>query len=1179
MRLTEIKLAGFKSFVDPATIATPGQLVGIVGPNGCGKSNVIDAVRWVLGESKASALRGESMQDVIFNGAGDRAPVGRASVELFFDNSQGRIGGQWGRYAELSLKRVLTREGDSTYYINNIPVRRRDIHDLFLGTGLGPRAYAIIEQGMISRVIEAKPEELRVFLEEAAGVSKYKERRKETESRLADTRQNLARVEDIRTELSDQLTKLDAQAQVAAQYRDFEARLRQAQHLLWYAKQQDAARLREKHASDIANLTSAFEAVQAELRAAENRVETLRAEQYRAGDELHEKQGAFYAANAEVTRLEQQLQFARESEERLAQQAAQINDLLAGLAAQIDTVERDASTGRSELEAAAERSAAAAENERVAASAVPQAEARVAAAGGALAEIQSRVTAIEQTIRVAETRRESVQKTLAAHGQRRERLDSEAASLGASLAAQIDLVAEQLQQETADLGNRETALGALREAVQALQERQRGASDAWEQASRALAEHEARSTALAALQAKIGRGKDVDEWLAVRRLEHARRLWQQIDIERGWEDALEAVLRERLNALEIDKLDATLAWLEDGALPARIAAYATDGPGTTRSLEPDSLLAKVKSARPALARVLGDWLAGVRCRGGVKEALASRSFLRQGESFVTPEGHAVTAQGISFFAPDTELHGVLARQRELSELEGTIAPARKAAEAAAAERDAVEAELNTQQTAYHDESIALSSQQRRCHDLELELLQLRQTAEAAEKRRAAIAEELAAVGAEETAEREAQSAIEAEIAAEQARLAAESRARDEATRAGDEAEAALAAGRERVRAAERDNQEAGFAERSCRERLEEYARRRESLDAQVAQQRSLLGQLTAQRERTDLAPVEASLQTQLEVRAAAEQALAAARDRQEAVAAELRGGEEARLAVEQKLEPARSKIEEARLKEQTAIVSEQQFAEQLAEAHADVASLPAALKAWGRASTLPAEIERLTQAIAELGAVNLAALDELKQAAERKTYLDSQAADLTEAMATLESAIRQIDRESRDLLQQTFDGVNVNFGKLFPVLFGGGQAKLLLTGEEILDSGVQVIAQPPGKRNTSIHLLSGGEKALTAIALVFSLFQLNPAPFCLLDEVDAPLDDPNTERFCAMVRRMAEVTQFVFISHNKITMEMAAQLIGITMPDPGVSRVVAVDIAEALEMADREAPRQVAAAS
>jgi len=1178
LRLTEIKLAGFKSFVDPVTIATPGQLVGIVGPNGCGKSNVIDAVRWVLGESKASALRGESMQDVIFNGAGERAPVGRASVELAFDNSQGRIGGQWGKYTELSIKRVLTRDGDSTYYINNIPVRRRDIHDLFLGTGLGPRAYAIIEQGMISRVIEARPEELRVFREEAAGVSKYRERRKETESRLADTRDNLSRVEDIRTELGAQLERLGAQAQVAAQYRDFEARLKQAQHLAWFAKQQDAARLREKHATEIANLTAAFEAVQAELRAAENRVETLRADQYRAADALHDKQGAFYAANAEVTRLEQQLQFARQSEGRISQQVAQIGELLSGLGAQIAAIEGNSRQGEHELEAAVARHEAVAEEERAALAALPQAEANVTAAASSLAEVQQRLTDIEQAIRVAETRKESAGKTLVALAQRRERLDAESAALGAPLAAQIALVVEQLEQESADLAGREAALGALRDAVQALQERQRAASDAWEQASRALAEREARSGALGALQSRIGHGKDADEWLAARRLEGARRLWQQLDIERGWEDALEAVLRERLNALEVDRLDAALTWLDGGTLPGRIAAYAADAAAAGADAGRDSLLAKVRLARPALARVLGDWLAGVRCRPDVGRALADRGTLRPGEVFVTPEGHVISAQGISLFAPDSELHGVIARQRELAELEGVIASAREATAAAAAERDAVETALDGQQAAYHGESLALSSQQRRCHDLELELLELKQRAEAAEKRRAGIADELSALALEDETERQALAGIESAMATERGRLGTEARAREAAEAARGEADAALARARERGRNAERATQEAGFAERSCRERIAEFARRREDLQAQVAQQQALVGQLSVERKQIDWSPVEAALQAQLSARAATEQALAEARDAQEAVAAELRGAEEARIVVEQKLEPARTRIEDMRLKEQAAQLSEQQFSEQLAEARADLATLPAALKAWGRASTLPAEIERLTQAIADLGAVNLAALDELAQASERKQYLDSQAQDLTEAMATLEAAIRQIDRESRDLLQQTFESVNVNFGKLFPVLFGGGQARLLLTGEEILDAGVQVIAQPPGKRNTSIHLLSGGEKALTAIALVFALFQLNPAPFCLLDEVDAPLDDPNTERFCAMVRRMAEVTQFVFISHNKITMEMAAQLIGITMPDPGVSRMVAVDIAEAMELAEG-VPKQIAAAS
>ena len=1172
MRLNQIKLAGFKSFVDPTSIATPGQLVGIVGPNGCGKSNVIDAVRWVLGESRASALRGESMQDVIFNGAGERAPVGRASVELFFDNSQGRIGGQWGTYGELSIKRVLTRDGDSTYYINNIPVRRRDIHDVFLGTGLGPRAYAIIEQGMISRVIEAKPEELRVFLEEAAGVSKYKERRRETEARLADTRENLARVEDIRQELGTQLEKLDAQAKVASEFRELEARLKQAQHLLWYSKQQDAVRARERYATELGNLSAAFEALQADLRGVENRLESLRADHYAAGDQLHERQGAFYAANAEVTRLEQQLAFVRESEGRLAQQVAQIEEQLAAIAAQIASTDDEQRSGERELEAAIARREVAADEERTAAEAMAPLESRVAEAAGVVAGVQQRITEIEQVIGVADARRESATKAMGALAQRRERLEAEERDLASRPSREIAAVGEQLEQENKDLVERERALTELNKVVHSLQESHRIASDTWQSASSALAEREARSQALAALQAKIGAAPDAAAWAAAHGLERSRRLWQQVDIERGWEDALEAVLREKLNALEVSSLESAAAWTAGTIdLPGRVAAYAA-APGDRRS-EPrsDTLLAKVKTNRRDLTRVLADWLSSVRCVADLDAALRARTSLAEGEALVTPAGHVVSAQAISFFAPDSELHGVLARQREILELETAIAAAREQTSAAEAERTTAETELKARQQQYHEEGLALSSQQRRCHELEIELVQLRQAVESAEHRRAQIAAELEALAQEDAAERETLAKIDAEIADGRQRLRSQAEQLDGARRAADEADLELAAGRERVRATGLAAQEAGFAERACRERLTELARRRETLQTQAGQQRGLLDQLSGERGQIDREPLEATLQAQLAARAETEQALATARDRQEAIATELRTADEARLEAAQKLDPARAKIDEMRLKEQAGALQEQQYAEQLAEAHADVAELPARMKAWGRASGLPAEIERLTQTIAALGAVNLAALDELAQTSERKSYLDAQAQDLTEAMATLESAIRQIDRESRQLLQHTFDSVNVNFGRLFPTLFGGGQAKLLLTGEEILDSGVQVIAQPPGKRNTSIHLLSGGEKSLTAIALVFALFQLNPAPFCMLDEVDAPLDDPNTERFCALVRTMTEATQFIFISHNKITMEMAAQLVGITMPDPGVSRVVAVDIAEALELAETAA--------
>jgi chromosome segregation protein len=1170
VRLTQIKLSGFKSFVDPTTIGTPGQLVGIVGPNGCGKSNVIDAVRWVLGESKASALRGESMQDVIFNGAGERKPVGRASVELFFDNSQGRIGGQWGQYAELSIKRVLTRDGDSSYYINNIPVRRRDIHDLFLGTGLGPRAYAIIEQGMISRVIEAKPEELRIFLEEAAGVSKYKERRKETESRIADTRKNLARVEDIRQELGAQLEKLETQAKVATEYRELEVRQKQAHHMLWFSKQQDLARARERHAADIATQTVAFEGLQAEVTASEAKLEALRAGHYAAGDALHERQGEFYATNAEVTRLEQQLAFARESESRLAQQLAQLTEQLAALGAQESALAADRAAAEVVLENALTAREAAAGEERVAGGALPALEEAVQETARSVAEMQQQIALIEQAIRVAETKRDNGQRVLTQFAERRLRLSGELAELAPLATEQLREIDEQLAQEKIELAGKEAALGALRERVQALQEGQRGASDASQEAARRQSELEARAQALAALQAKIGQGKDNAGWLEARSLARAHRLWQGLDIEPGWEDALEAVLRERLNAVELDRLDAAAAWLAAGATPpGRLAVYAVGDVGAPEpaGAPADSLLLKVRGARPDMARLLADWLRGVRCRDDATQALAERGQLDVGEAFVTPQGHLVGAHAIGFFAPDNELHGVLARQRELSELELGIAAAAAAATAAREALAAVAAELDAAQQSYHAESLAFGSQQRRCHDLELELLQLQQTAEAAERRRTQITQELSDLAAQEAQEQEQARAIAAELADAQSRLHDEIARSESARRARDDADVGLARGRERVRVAERAAQEAAFAERSSRDRLAELDRRREALAAQTAQQQGLLTQLGSEREAIDWTPVEQALQRQLAARGVAEQALAAARDALEGLGSELRSAEEARLAAEQRLLPAREKIEETRLKEQAAALQEQQFVDQLAEAQADLAALPGELKAFGNKSALPGEIERLAGALADLGAVNLAALDELGIAQERKAYLDAQSTDLTEALTTLESAIRQIDKESRQLLQQTFDMVNANFSRLFPVLFGGGQAKLVLTGDEILDSGVQVVAQPPGKRNTSIHLLSGGEKALTAISLVFALFEINPAPFCLLDEVDAPLDDPNTDRFCRMVQDMSAGTQFLFISHNKITMEMASQLVGITMPEPGISRVVAVDIAEALQIA------------
>jgi chromosome segregation protein len=797
---------------------------------------------------------------------------------------------------------------------------------------------------------------------------------------------------------------------------------------------------------------------------------------------------------------------------------------------------------------------------------MPACATAVADASRALAEIQQQIAMSEQAIRVGETRRDSAAKALARIAERRARLAAELESLAIPETDPVREVEEQLAQETAELAGKQRLTQELQASVQSLQTRQRESTEAWQRESRRLADHTARANALSALQSRIGHGKDIDGWLDARGLATARRLWQAVEIESGWEDALEAVLRERLAALELERLDDALAWVDGSKPPARLAAYvpASDAAPSTSD---DALSSKVRAKSAGVAAVLVDALAGVRYANDLRTALARRDELRLGETFVTPQGHRVSAHGLALFAPDSELHGVLARQRELDELAGVIAEATATSQAAKTALDDVERELRDKQATWHQENAALQSQQRRCHGLELELVQLRQAAEAQARRRAQIGQESDDLAAQHAQGTEEHAAIVREIADRQSQLHDEMARRESARHARNEAEVALARAREQLRTVERAAQEASFAERSCRDRIADLARRRESLATQMAQQQALLAQLTSERQAIDWTPVEEALQRQLAARGEAEQALAAARNQQESLTADLRAADEARVTAEQKLEPARAKIQDVQLKEQAAALAEQQFGEQLAEAKADLAALPDALKAWGSARTLPAEIERLANAIAELGPVNLAALDELTQASERKTYLDRQAADLTEAMTTLEAAIRQIDRESRELLQQTFDIVNANFSKLFPALFGGGQAKLVLTGEEILDSGVQVIAHPPGKRNSTIHQLSGGEKALTAISLVFALFQLNPAPFCLMDEVDAPLDESNTHRFCEMVKEMSGSSQFLFISHNKITMEMANQLVGITMPDAGMSRVVAVDIAEALELA------------
>jgi chromosome segregation protein len=1169
MRLNSIKLSGFKSFAEPTNFQLPGQLVGVVGPNGCGKSNIMDAVRWVLGESKASELRGESMQDVIFNGSGLRKPASRASVELVFSNEDGRAGGQWNRFTEIAVKRVLTRDGTSSYYINNQPVRRRDVQDVFLGTGLGPRAYAIIGQGTISRIIESKPEELRLFLEEAAGVSKYKERRRETDSRLKDTRENLTRVEDILRELNSNLDKLEKQAEVASQYRGLQQQGELKLHQLWFLKHRDAASEEARVKKAVLEATNALEARTAELRHGEAELETIRQAHYQASDDLHASQGFLAEAALEVSRLEERIRYVVEGRQRVEQR-------LVELKVQTEQWAERRGEAEHELEQIAEQIAGADEQgEVLAAQAEEQAgnlptfEDAVRAAQNVANQQRTQVAAVQQQIQVLASESRNVEDQRRQFNARREKLASEKGQLAAP---DLDRLAELKRQfgsaeETQALAD--ARLQALGEEVPALDEQRRAQQDSVNAEGGKQADLSARLEALRALQEKVQTEGKLKPWLAKHGLDGLQGLWTRIHIESGWETALEAALRERLGALEVGRLETVRAFASD-APPAKLAFYTPPQAAianTHQTLPKLSDLLRLSDS--GLKALLNDWLEGVYTAATIDDALAARGKLTHGEVIMTREGHAVSQFAVSFYAPDSEQAGMLARAQEIENLERQLRAQVLIAEesrSALVRAEAVYTDASQRLIGVRREA---GEAQTRAHQLQVELLRLSQLAEASSLRRGQLDEELTDVDAqlEELAERSATG--EARFEELDMQLATTQERHAELDEAVINAERKLADAREKLRALERQSQEAQFASRALVARRGELQRGIETAAQQLSGNEQSGTQLNEELVRLTDVAAQAGLQTALALRLEREAALGAKRSEYDDLTLRLRRADEQRLQHEQSLQPLRDRIVKLQLEEQAAQLGGAQYLDQLVAAAVDFEALSASIEADGvRLAGLQSEIDRITREINALGAVNLAALDELTTARERKTFLDAQNADLIEAMTTLEDAIHKIDLETRDLLASTFNQVNEHFGRMFPSLFGGGNARLVMTGDEILDAGVQVMAQPPGKKNSSIHLLSGGEKALTAIALVFAIFQLNPAPFCLLDEVDAPLDDANTERYAALVKEMALSTQFLFISHNKIAMEMAEQLIGVTMQEQGVSRIVTVDMEAAVSLAE-----------
>jgi len=1162
MRLKSIKLAGFKSFVEPTTIPFRSNLTAIVGPNGCGKSNVIDAVRWVLGESSARNLRGEAMTDVIFNGSGRRQPVHQCSVELVFDNSAQTLRGPYAEYQELSVRRKVTRDGQSTYFLNGTKCRRRDITDLFAGTGMGPRSYAIIEQGMISRLIEARPEELRVYIEEAAGITKYKDRRRETESRMRRTQDNLARLNDVRDELTRQLAHLQRQAKAAETYRTLKADEKQARAELlvarWrdlnveFAQQQQAVLLAER---DLA-------AQVAVLRSCEASIEQLREDHHQANETFHSAQQAYYETGAHITRLEQKLSYQRQQAQKLAEDQRLLARERAAL---LDHEQQD----REQLSAVQEALAdltpqheQAIEAQALAQELVAEHEAAFEAAEAQWLEYSLGSAEAARATERWRTRAEQARQTLAQAQQRRARVQAELDTLRQDPAAQALLQlqheqeAAQLRLEASEAQAQETE-DRLQQEREQQQQRQQRLTDLRQQVAREAQEIAGLKASLNALS---GDGEAVQHWLSHWQLQRSPQVLSLLQAESPWGQVAEWVLGHWLQSYVLPAPRLTealweqipelrLSWLTDAAPEVPIQA------GT---------LAEVVQA-PAALRPLLNQVYRAPSRADAQTRLSS---LPPEASVITPDGFWLGQGWVRIFRAAEDHAGLLQQKDRLAQLQQQVDDT---------EFELEDAELNYEAAQLGLESLTQDWQQQRgqleqaraaCHSIDTRISalnatqqQMAQSVQRAEQDLVElddqIAQALATIG-------------EAEAA-----LAAQPDATTDA--AGD----ALQHGRDELRMRLADaratlrDQEATLQALTLE--LNTLRNQESSLSAALARsaQQQAQWQEREQAVQSSLALVEAPeddvsqelehwMGQQLEQQAALEDARVAV----EQFHAQMRTLDQQRLEAEQESRTLQQQVQDQQVAQEGIRVRQTTIEEQLREQQFDLPTLQEQMPEALSVAECEQRIEQLLQRIQRLGPINLAAIDEYQIQQERQTYLTAQYSDLEEALQTLQAAIRRIDQETRQRFKTTFDLINGGLQALFPKVFGGGHAYLAMTGEDLLDTGVTIMARPPGKRNATIHLLSGGEKALTAIALVFSIFRLNPAPFCLLDEVDAPLDDANVMRFARLVETMSEQVEFVYITHNKVAMEMAHQLMGVTMTEPGVSRLVAVNVEQALELSE-----------
>ena len=1163
MRLKTIKLAGFKSFVDPTPASFPENLTAVVGPNGCGKSNIIDAVRWVMGESSAKHLRGESMADVIFNGSNARKPVAQASIELVFDNSDGTVTGEYGKFNEISVKRQVTRDGQSNYFLNGTKCRRKDIADIFLGTGLGPRSYAIIEQGMISRLIEAKPEELRVYIEEAAGISKYKARRRETENRIRRTRENLERLTDIRDELERQLERLSRQASAAEKYKQYkeEERLKGAQlkALRWKGLDSQVKQLDFV----IGELDVSMEAKVAEQRHVDAEVERLREKHHEVQEHFNQVQQHFYSLGAEVARLEQSIQHQRERKQQLYEELDQIkaswqesDEHLRVDSEKVAELDAILAEREPELELVSEQQEASAEALALAEEAMQNWQQEWEEFNGKSGESR-RQAEVEQS------RIQHLEKSQDRLKERIERLRKEQESLDSGpLAQEMRQLEEQVEQYRGQSEENELRSESLQEDINRMRRENGDRGRQLDEAREKLQTLKGRRTSLEALQkAAMGDDGAVSDWLNRHELDAEPRLADQVQVDEGWEKALEAVRGDSIQAVAISGFDQVSDWLGDlshGRL-ALFSPASVKGSGSKGKLLRDHVQGQVPEGL----------LAGVYVADDLNGALALRGQLDAHESVVTRDGICLGPDWLKVAKEEDQEAGILERRRELEQLEGEIETLQATVDDLKEQLESTREQIGELEEEREEVQRQASRINRELGEINAQVSARQVRLEQITMRRERLGRELEETNEQHAQEQEQMKEARAVLAEALDAMEADSGQREALLSRRDELRLRLDEARQKARHDRDQSHHLAMEVQGARTQADSLRQNLSRLESQVqalAERKALLEEQTNEGDEPGT-ELQMQLEEKLEVRLEAEHKLTEARRELEAVDHEMRNLEGQRGQFERQAQEIRSTMDQKRMQWQDLTTRRQTVAEQLGEHNFDLDTVLENLPEDANEQEWAREMDMIGQRISRLGQINLAAIDEYQQQSERKNYLDSQNGDLEDALNTLENAIRKIDRETRARFKEYFDRINRGLQELFPKVFGGGHAYLELTGDDLLDTGVTIMARPPGKRNSTIHLLSGGEKALTALSLVFSIFQLNPAPFCLLDEVDAPLDDANVGRFCNLVSEMSAKVQFIYITHNKIAMEMAATLMGVTMHEPGVSRLVSVDVEEAAEMA------------